>query len=191
MADDDFVLGDQNLLHEEPDDTLPFGDVQFLGGGAQPRQKAGQGLGEPQTGLPILGAIDGGFQFAVQRLLLTADLGRSVTQLVDRDQLFLIGRDQPVDALADPDQAMPKVGLALLVGIGDTGRLQAPVDLCLHQSRILEREDQLGPHDVVEQVLAYGSAAAQPAVGMAPGVGTQAAAVGDLARWFGPTCDTG
>ena len=28
MADGDFVVGDENLLHEEPDDTLPFGDVQ-------------------------------------------------------------------------------------------------------------------------------------------------------------------
>ena len=32
MADGDFVLGDKYLLHEEPDDTLPFGDVQGFGG---------------------------------------------------------------------------------------------------------------------------------------------------------------
>ena len=181
MADGDFVLGDQNLLHEEPDDTLPLGDVQGLGGRAQPRQKAGQGLGEPQIGLPILGAIDGGFQLAVQRLFLTAELGRSVAQLVDGDQLFLIGRDQAVDTLADPDQAMPKVGLALLVGIGDAGRLQSPVDLCFHQRRIFEQADQLGPHNVVEQVLAHRTAAAQRAVEIAPGVGTQTAVVGDFA----------
>ena len=63
MADGDFVLGDQYLLHEESDDTLPFGDVQGFGGRAQPRQKAGQGLGEPEIGLPTLSAIDGGLQF--------------------------------------------------------------------------------------------------------------------------------
>ena len=181
MADGDFVLGDQNLLHEEPDDTLPFRDVQGFGGRAQPRQKAGQGLGEPEIGLPILDTIDGGLQFAVQRLFLTAERRRSGAQLVDGDQLFLIGRDQAVDPLADPDQAMPKVGLALLVGIGDTGRLQSPVDLCAHQCRIFEQADQLGPHDVVEQVLAHRTAVAQRAVEIAPGVGTQAAVVGDLA----------
>ena len=59
----------------------------------------------------------------MQRLFLTAELGRSVAQFVDGNQLFLIGRYQAVNAFADPDQAMPKVGLALLVGIGDTGRL--------------------------------------------------------------------
>ena len=41
MANDDFVLGYQYLLHDEPDDALPFGDVQTFGGRAQPRQKAG------------------------------------------------------------------------------------------------------------------------------------------------------
>ena len=32
MADDERVLGDQYFLDEEPDDTLPFGDVQRFGG---------------------------------------------------------------------------------------------------------------------------------------------------------------
>ena len=181
MADGDFVLGDQNLLHEESDDTLPFGDVQGFGTRAQPRQKAGQGLGEPEIGLPILGAIDGGLQFAMQSLFLAAQLGRSVAQLVDGDQLFLIGRDQAVDTLADPDKPMPKVGLTLLVGIGDTGCLQSPVDLRAYQCRIFEQADQLGPHDVIKQILAHRTAVAQRAVEIAPGVGTQAAVVGDLA----------
>ena len=47
MANGDFVLGYQHLLHDEPDDALPFGDVQSFGGRAQPRQKAGQRLGDP------------------------------------------------------------------------------------------------------------------------------------------------
>ena len=75
MANGDFVLADQHLLHDEPDDTLPFCDVQSFSGRAQPRQEAGQGLGEAQIGLPILGAIDGGLQFAIQRLLLTTSSG--------------------------------------------------------------------------------------------------------------------
>ncbi|MCY4440255.1 MAG: hypothetical protein OXE53_08610, partial [Deltaproteobacteria bacterium] len=172
MADSDFVLGDQHLLHEEPDDALAFGDVEGFGGRTQPLQKAGQGLGEPEIGLPILGAIDGGLQFAMQSLFLAAQLGRSVAQFVDGDQLFLIGRDQAVDTLADSDKPMPKVGLALLVGIGDTGCLQWPVDLRPHPCRIFEQADQLGPHDVVEQILAHRTAVAQRAVEIAPGVGT-------------------
>ena len=75
MADGDFVLGDQNLLHEEADDTLPLGDVEGFGGRAQPRQKAGQDLGEAQIGLPILGTVDGGLQLAMQRLFLPGSSG--------------------------------------------------------------------------------------------------------------------
>ena len=75
MANGDFFFADQHLLHEEPDDALPFGNVQGFGGRTQPRQKAGQRLGEPEIGLPILRTIDGGLQFAMQSLLLTTELG--------------------------------------------------------------------------------------------------------------------
>ena len=60
-----------------------------------------QGLGDPEIGLPVLGLIDNGLQFAMQSLFLAAQLGCSGTQLVDSDQLFLIGVHQTVDALAD------------------------------------------------------------------------------------------
>ena len=71
MSDGDVVLADQYLLHKQPDDALPVGDVQGIGARAQPRQKAGQGLGESQIGLAILGTVDGRLQLAMQSLLLT------------------------------------------------------------------------------------------------------------------------
>ena len=91
------------------------GMSQGCGGCAQARQKACQGLGDPQIGLPVLGLVDNGLQFAMQSLLLTAQLGHSGAQFVDGDQLFLIGVDQTVDALADPDQAVPQVDLVRAV----------------------------------------------------------------------------
>ena len=181
MANGDFVLGYQHLLHDEPDDALPFGDVQGFGGRAQPRQKAGQRLGEPEIDLPILDTIDGGLQLAIQSLLLTTELGRSIAQLVDCNQLLLIGVDQAVDAFSDPDQTVPQVVLALLVWIGGAGRLQSPVNLGADQCRTLEQADHFAPDDVIEQVLAHRSAVAHRSVEMAPGVGTQAAVIGDLA----------
>ena len=63
----------------------PPDDVEGLGGGAQPCQEAGQSLGDSEIGLPVLGTIDGRLQLAMQRLLLTAELRRSVAQLVDCD----------------------------------------------------------------------------------------------------------
>ena len=83
--------------------ALALWDGQGGGGCAQPRQKTCQGLGDPEIGLPVLGLIDNGLQFAMQSLFLTAQLGHSGAQLVDCDQLFLIGVDQTVDALPDPD----------------------------------------------------------------------------------------
>ena len=149
MANGDFVLGDQHLLHDALDDALPFRDVQSFSGRAQPRQEAGQALGEPEIGVPILGAIDGGLQFAIQRLLLPTEVGRSVAQFVDCVQLLLIGVDQAVNVLADPDQAAPQISLALLVWIGGAGRLQSPVDLGVDQRRILEQADHFIPDDVI------------------------------------------
>ena len=117
MANCDFVLDDQYLLHDEPDDAQSFREAQRFGGQAPPRQEAGQALGEPEMGFTILGAIDGGLQFEMQSLLLTTEIGRSVAQLVNGDQLLLIGIDQAVDAFADPDQTVAQVSLALLVWI--------------------------------------------------------------------------
>ena len=180
MTNGDIFFAYQHLLHDEPDDALPFGDVQGFGGRAQPRQEAGQRLGEPEIGLPVLRPIDGGLQFAMQSLLLTTELGRSVAQLVDGNQLLLIGVDQAVDAFSDPDQTVPQVVLALLVWIGGAGRLQSPVDLGADHCRILEQADHFAPDDVIEQVLAHRPTVAHRSVEMAPGVGTQAAVIGDL-----------
>ena len=93
MADDDFLLADQHLLDEEPDDALALRNVQGFGRRAQARQEAVQGLRDPEIGLPVLGLIDNGLQFAMQSLLLTAQLGHSGAELVDCDQLLLIGVD--------------------------------------------------------------------------------------------------
>ena len=180
MANDDLVLPDQHVLHQKPDNALPIGDFQCFSRRPQPLHKAGQGLGEPEIRLSIPGTIDDGFQFAMQGLLLTTELGRPVAQFVDGDQLLLIGIDQAVDALADSDQPSPQVGLALLVGIGGTRRLQSAVDLGADQRRVLKQADHLAPDNVIEQVLAHGPAVAQRSPKMAPGIGSETAVIGYL-----------
>lgn len=91
----------------------------------------------------------------MQSLFLTTEFGGSATQLVEGYQLLLISADQAVDALADPDQPVPQVGLALLVGIGGTRRLQSAVDLGADQCRVLEQADHFAPYDIIEQILAH------------------------------------
>ena len=49
----------------------------------QPRHEAGQAFGVPEISLPILGATDGGLQFAMQSLRLATELGRSVRSSTD------------------------------------------------------------------------------------------------------------
>ena len=47
-----------------------------------------------------------------------------------------------------PDQAVPQVDLALLVGIGGTRRLQSAVDLGANQCRVLKQADDFVPYDL-------------------------------------------
>ena len=54
MANSDHVLADLHLFHEEPDITLPVGDVQSFGEQAQPVQESRQGFGQPEPGIPVL-----------------------------------------------------------------------------------------------------------------------------------------
>ena len=44
MANGDHILADLHLIHEEPDNTLPVGDVRGFGGQAQPIQESPSGF---------------------------------------------------------------------------------------------------------------------------------------------------
>lgn len=59
MVNGDHIVADLHFLDEELDNSLPFGDVQRVGGHAQPVQEPGQGLGQPQLGVPVLDTIHG------------------------------------------------------------------------------------------------------------------------------------
>ena len=100
----------------------------------------------------------------MQSLLLAAEFGCSVAQLVDCDQLLLMGIDQTVDALADPDQLVPQVGFAPLIGIGGSGRLQSAVEFGTDRCRVLEQAGHFGPDNLIEHVLAHRPTVTQRAI---------------------------
>ena len=101
VADSDRVLVNQDVLDQQPDDSLPFRNIHCIGGCTQPREEAIQGFGEPQIGFCLACQVDDRLYFGVHSLLLASQPGDSLAQFVDGDQLLLVGIDQTVDAVAD------------------------------------------------------------------------------------------
>ena len=62
MADHDRVVVDEDLLDDEPHDSLPLHDVERLGRRAQAREKRRQGLGQAQMGGALASLLDQGVQ---------------------------------------------------------------------------------------------------------------------------------
>ena len=112
-------------------------------------------------------------------LFTVPQVRHSAAQFVDRQEIFLIGRQQAIHALADPGEIALQGLLPLLHGIGRPGRRQTAVEFILDQARILQQAHDLGPDEVIEEILANGPVLADLAAKMAPCVGANAAVIVD------------
>ncbi len=108
-------------------------------------------------------------------------LGHSLAQFVERQEVLLIGCQEAVDALAGPRQVPQQGSLALLRRVGCPRRCQPAVELVLDQARILQQADDLGPDNLIEEILADRAVIADRAAEPPPGVRADAAVVVDVA----------
>jgi hypothetical protein len=182
VPDRDGVSVHQDVLDKEADDLLPIRDLQRLRRLVQPPKEVGQGFGEAQKRHPVSGLVEDGLQFRQHGLFASAQLRHPATQLVEGQEVLLIGREQALHALPGPRQLAFQSVLPPLRRFGGAGRVEAPVELGLDERRVLDQVDDLPPHDPVEQVLADRSAVAHRAAEMAPRVRAEAAIIMDLAR---------
>ena len=100
VADRDGVVvaADLHFAHDEPQDPLLAGGVELhsrpLGEAAEePVERVGElevGLGVVQLGIEAV-------ELGLQRCLAFAQRGHPAAEFLERDQLFLVGLDQPLD----------------------------------------------------------------------------------------------
>ncbi len=101
VTDNDRIIAYKDLLDDQPDDTLPFDYVKRVGGHAQPREERSERLREMQVRGALPRLISDRLLLGAQRLLALAQRWHPLPQLFEGQELFLVGREQPLDAFAD------------------------------------------------------------------------------------------
>ena len=103
MTDRKRLLSHQDLLHQQTQDFLLLGYLQRSGPRLQPATEISEGFDQPEA-LRWVGCHR--FQrllFSLNRLLLLAEFRHPAPKLSQTHQAFLVGVQQAVHALLQPD----------------------------------------------------------------------------------------
>ena len=173
------VAADEHFADDEAQDSLLFFEVELVESVGEAAEEALEGVGEFEVGLGVV-------KLGVERVELGAECGLALAQrghpgaqLVDRDQLFLVGLDQAGDgALSAGDVAFERFA-ASAGGVLGPQRLQPAVDLRAHQLGVFEQPSDRVPDESVELIGADRSALADAAADVAVVVRADAAVVVD------------
>src|SRR4029079_5823542 len=97
VADCDLVGADEHVFDEQAQDALAFGDGRCGGLAAQPGEEGFEVVGELEVDLPVGELAVEGVDLVEQAALAGAQLGHAGAELVEGDQLLLVGADEPGD----------------------------------------------------------------------------------------------
>jgi hypothetical protein len=173
------VAADEDFADDEAQDALLFGDVELVEAVGEPAEERLEGVGELQVGLGVVQLGVEAVELGLERALALAHRRGAGAELIERDQLFLIGLDQPLDRCGGAGE----VALERLAppggGVLGAHRGEPAIDLGAHQRGVFEQPSDLYPDERVELVSADRAAGAPLAVGVSPAVLADAAVVGD------------
>src|SRR5215218_1066178 len=94
------VTADENFADHEPQDALLAGDVELVEAVGEAAEEPLDGLGELEVGLGVVQLAFERVELGLQGALALAQAGHPGAELVERDELFLVGLDQPLDRCA-------------------------------------------------------------------------------------------
>src|ERR1035438_1798534 len=153
MANGDGVVSDQDVFHNEPNDSLTLNYTQRISSSVQAVEKGREGLGEAKEGLPIISLVSDCLQLDAERLFTLAERRHTLAQLLDRHERFLVGAEKSFDALANMRQFSLQALLTFLCRIGRTRCFQPTVKFLLYQRGVFQQSNDFGPDDLIEQIL--------------------------------------
>ena len=100
VADDDLVRADKDVLDEESQDALAFGDGRGSGLVLQAGEEVFEVVGELEIDSSVGELGVEGVGLSAQAGLAGAQLGHPGPEFVEGDHLLLVGADEPCDGLA-------------------------------------------------------------------------------------------
>jgi len=183
MPNGNAVLADDHVLDQQSHDLLPVEDIKRLGLRPNFCKEFCERVGQPQVSRLVGESAAQRLKFCLQVLFAAAHLRHSKTQLVQAQQVFLIGGEQTLHLLLHPSQfAAQTLLLIMVVGARGARSVKAPVELRLDERGVFQQTHDLGPHNLLEQVQSNRTLVASRLSAEAPRLGTRAAVVIDRAR---------
>jgi hypothetical protein len=110
------------------------------------------------------------FEFRLQPRLALPQLGHSSAQLVQAEQVLLVGGQQSFNASLSLQQLAAGSVLVLFGWMRRARRLHTPCQFGLNQCRVFEQTGDLGPYGVLQQIKPDGPCVAARLALIAPGV---------------------
>jgi hypothetical protein len=138
VADDDPIIANEHVLDHQTDDALPLDDVKRVGGFTQSREKGRQRFRETQVRRSFSSLFGDRLQLRPQGTLALTQGRHPLAQLLQRQQLLLIGGQHTLDAFSDPDEIPLQRLLALPGRVSGASDGEAAIELLLNQCGIFE-----------------------------------------------------
>jgi len=157
VANDYFVVIDQDFLDDEADQALPLSNIQRLGRRAQTGEKACDAFREPQPYFALRRVVGNGLQLRLICLFATSQIGAfSATREIAPERLL---------------SASGRIGLARCP--------QAAVEFLLYEMGVFEQPHDFLPYDIIQQILTHWAVLADRPPEAAPSVRSQASIIVD------------
>jgi hypothetical protein len=140
VADRDGVVvsADEDFADDESQDSLLAGDVELVEAVGETAEEAVDRVGELEVGGGVVQLGVEAVELGLQGGLARAQGGHPVAELIERDQLFLVGLDQSGGGLLGAGEVAFERLAAARCGVLGSERGEPPVDLGAHQRGVLE-----------------------------------------------------
>ena len=138
MTDGDGILADQDVFNQESHDFLAFNDTKRFRRAAQASKECCESLCQAQECGAIVGLVGDRLQLSTECLLAMTQCRHTFTQLLKRQEFFLIGGEQSFDTFANMGQLHLQTQLTFRGWIGSTRCFQPTIKFLVYQSRFFQ-----------------------------------------------------
>jgi hypothetical protein len=139
VTNGDGIFADQNVFNQESHDSLAFDDTKRFSSAAQASKECGEGFCQAQKCSAIVGPVGDRLQLSTECLLALTQHRHALTQLLDRQESFLIGVEQSFDTFANMGQFPLQTLLPFFGGIRGACCYQPPIKFLLYQSWLFQQ----------------------------------------------------
>ena len=153
VTNGDGIVADQDVFNQQSHDFLAFNDTKRFRGAAQASKECCESFRQAQEYGTIIGLVSDRLQLSTECLLAMTQCRHTFTQLLKRQEFFLIGGEKSFDTFANMGQLPLQTLLTFCGWIGSTRYCQPTIKFLVYQSRFFQQADHLSPDDLIEEFL--------------------------------------